>query len=192
MLMNSLARLLFQTTTVVEETHTEAPSGIDLVLPEINELIAGVIAFSIVFVAVWVWARPAIARTLAARQDAITGQLKAAETTKLEAEGLLSDYKQQVAGARDEANRIVEDARRSADTLRTESAARAAAEAAEIVRKARDEAAGEKERAAAAIRTEVAALSMAVAEKAVAGAVDAKAQQKLVEQYIAELGAVHP
>ena len=46
--------------------------------------------------------------------------------------------------------------------------------------------------AAAAIRDEVASLSLAVAEKAVAGAVDAKAHKKLVEQYIAELGALRP
>ena len=176
----------------LQEVVVDEPSGLDLVLPEMNELIAGIIAFSIVFVMVWVWARPAIARTLAARQDAITGQLKAAETTKLEAEGLLTDYKKQVAGARDEANRIVEAARRSAAALRSEPVERAETEAADIVRKAREEAAGEKERAAAAIRTEEAALSMAVAEKAVAGAVDTKAQQKLVEQYIAELGALRP
>lgn len=189
MTLNMLARILFQ---VVEEPHTEEPSGVDLVLPEINELIAGVIAFSIVFVFVWVWARPAIARTLAARQDAIIGQLKAAETTKIEAESLLTDYKKQVAGARDEANKIVEDARKNAESLRAETMERTNTEAADIVRKAREEAAAEKDRAAAAIRAEVAALSLAVAEKAVVGAMDAKAQQKLVEQYIAELGGLRP
>lgn len=165
----------------------EEPSGVDLVLPEINELIAGVIAFAIVFLVVWLWARPAIARTLAARQDAITGQLTAAETTKVEAESLLADYKQQVAKARDEANQIVEEARRTADALRGDLVAKAEAEAAEIVRKARDEAAEEKARAAAAIRAEVASLSLAVAEKAVAGAMDAKTQKTLVDKYIAEL-----
>lgn len=189
-MLNLLGRLLLQAGEVVEEPQAAEPSGLDLVLPEINELIAGVIAFAIVFVVVWVWARPAIARTLAARQDAITGQLQAAETTKLEAQSLLDDYRKQVAGARDEANRIVEEARRAAEALRKDTATRADAEAADIVRKAREEAAGERERAAAAIRAEVAALSLAVAEKAVVGAVDAKAQQKLVEQYIAELGGL--
>lgn len=163
------------------------PSGLDLVLPETSELIAGVIAFSIVFLAVWLWGRPAINRTLTARQDAITGQLTAAETTKVEAESLLADYKQQIAKAKGDANKIVEDARHSAEALRTDIVAKAEAEAAEIVRKARDEAADEKSRAAAAIRAEVASLSMAVAEKAVAGAMDAKIQKGLVDQYIAEL-----
>jgi len=187
-MLNVLARIAFQT----GEVPVEEPSGIDLVLPEINELIAGIIAFSIVFVVVWVWARPAIARTLAARQDAIVGHLKAAETTKLEAEGLLADYKAQLAKARDEANRIVEEARRTADALRSETVSKASDEASEITRKAREEAAGERERAASAIRDEVASLSMAVAAKVVAGAVDAKAHAKLVEQYIAELGALRP
>lgn len=165
----------------------EEPSGVDLVLPEINELIAGVIAFAIVFLVVWRWARPAIARTLDARQAAITGQLKAAETTKHEAEGLLADYKQQVAKARDEANQIVEEARHTGEALRADMVAKATAEAAEIVRKARDEAAEERSRAAAAIRAEVASLSLAIAEKAVGGAMDAKTQKTLVDKYIAEL-----
>ena len=188
-MFNVLARIAFQ---VGEVTPPEVPSGTDLVLPEINELIAGIIAFAIVFLVVWFKGRGWISRTLAARQDAIIGQVKAAETTKLEAESLLADYKQQIARARDDANRIVEDARRTAETHRSETTARADTEAAEIVRKAREEAAGEKQRAAGAIRDEVATLSLAVAAKAVAGAVDAKAHKKLVEQYIAELGALHP
>jgi len=182
-------RLLAQ---VTEEPAPAEPDGIQLLLPATPELIAGLLAFAIIFFFVWKWVLPVVDKRLEARQQAITGQLVAAENTKLEAEGLLTDYKRQVAGARDEANRIVDEARRTAESLRGETVARANAEAADIVRKARDEAAGEKERAAGAIRTEVAALSMAVAEKAVAGAVDAKAHQKLVDQYIAELGALRP
>lgn len=163
------------------------PSGLDLVLPETSELIAGIIAFSIVFLFIWLKARPAISRTLEARQQAITGQLTAAEATKVEAESLLADYRQQIARAKDDANRIVDEARQAADAHRQDVIARAEADAAEIVRKARDEASEEKARAAAAIRAEVAALSLTVAEKAVAGAMDAKAQKSLVDKYIAEL-----
>lgn len=182
-------RLLAQ---VAEEPAAAEPDGIQLLLPATAELIAGLLAFAIIFFFVWKWVLPVVDKRLEARQQAITGQLVAAENIKLEAESLLTDYKRQVAGARDEANRIVDEARRTAESLRGETVTRANAEAADIVRKARDEAAGEKERAAGAIRTEVAALSMAVAEKAVAGAVDTKAHQKLVDQYIAELGALRP
>ena len=187
-MIHHLVTLLGQ---VTEEPVSE-PEGIELLLPATSELIAGLLAFAIIFLFVWKWVLPSVDKRLEARQQAIVGQMKAAETTKLEAESLLEDYRKQVAGARDEANRIVEEARRTADTLRAETVSRAGAEASEIVRKAREEASSEKDRAASAIRAEVAALSMTVAEKAVVGAVDAKAQQKLVDQYIAELGGIRP
>ena len=180
-------RLLAQ---VTEEPHVEEPGGIELLLPHTSELIAGLIAFGIIFVFVWKWVLPKVDQRLAARQEAITGQLRAAEASKQEAQTLLDDYRKQLSGARDEANRIVDEARRTADGVQADTVAKANAEAADIVRKARDEAVAEKDRAAAAIRAEVASLSLAVAEKAVAGAIDAKTQQKLVDQYIAELGGL--
>lgn len=182
-MLTLLTRIAYQ----AGEEVAEEPSGLDLVLPEINELIAGVIAFAIVFVVVWVWGRPAIDRMLTARQEAITGQLTAAEATKHEAESLLMDYKQQLAKAREEANRIVEEARRSADALRSDVVGKAEAEAVSIVRKAREEAASERERAAAAIRDEVATLSLDLARRVVGESVDAAAQKKLVDRYISEL-----
>ena len=166
----------------------EPPEGIDLIIPEINELIAGVIAFTIVFVVVWVWARPAISKTLAARQDAITGQLTEAEKAKVEAESLLTDYKEQLAQARQEADRIVEEARQTAESLRSDMVAKAEAEAAAITQRAREEAAAEKERTAAQMRDEVAALSLQVAQKVVKETVDAGAQRALVDRYIDEVG----
>jgi F-type H+-transporting ATPase subunit b len=165
----------------------EEPSGIDLLIPEQSELIAGLLAFVIIFVFVWKWVLPAANRAMEARQQAITGELQAAEQSKHEAESLLDDYKKQVAGARDEANSIVEEARQTAESLRAEMIARAEAEAAEITRKAREEASAERDRASSAIRDEVASLSLAVAQKAVGDAVDAKAQKTLVDRYIAEL-----
>ncbi len=189
--MNLFAPIL-RMAQVEGETTTTEPDGIQLLLPATAELIAGLIAFTIIFVFVWKWVLPMVDKRLEARQQAIVGQLTAAEETKREAEGILADYKAQLAKARDDANRIVEEARRTADALRSETMSKASDEASEITRKAREEAAGERERAASAIRDEVAALSMAVAEKAVAGAIDTKAQAKLVEQYIAELGALRP
>src|SRR3989304_3055556 len=103
---------------VEETTPVDEPSGIDLLLPPTSELIAGLIAFVIIFAFVWRWVLPAGNRTLEARQQAITGQLTAAEEAKREAESLLADYKAQLAKARDEANRIVEEARSTGETLR--------------------------------------------------------------------------
>ena len=160
------------------------PEGIDLVLPEFEELIAGIIAFAIVFILIWWKVRPAIAETLENRQEAITGQLTEAEKAKQEAQSLLDDYKQQLATAKQEANQIVDEARQDADRVKSDIVTRAETEAAEIVGKAREEAAAEKERVAGQLRDEVMTLSMALTQKVVAEGIDESTQQRLVEQFI--------
>ncbi len=173
---------------LAEEAVVEESSGIDLLLPESSELIAGIIAFSIIFFFVWKWVIPAADKTLAARQEAITGQLTQAETTKQEAASLLDDYKKQLAQAKSEANTIVENAREAGDALRTDMVGKAEADAESIRVKARSDAAAERDRAATQIKDEVAALSLELAQKVVAGTVDESAQQALVDRYIDDVG----
>jgi F-type H+-transporting ATPase subunit b len=165
----------------------DEPEGIDLILPATEELIAGVIAFAIVFLGFWFLVRPRMSTMLAARQQAITGKLEEAEKAKGEAESLLEDYKAQLAEARVQAGSIVDEARQQAETVRSEIVSRAEAEAAETVSKAREEAASERERAAGAMRDEVASLSLAIAKKVVGDSVDEKTQRSLVDRYIDEL-----
>ena len=129
--------------------------GLSLVLPHTKELIAGIVAFAIVFFFVWRKALPAINRILEARQQAISGQLDDAEKAKTEAENLLADYRAQLAEAKSEGNRIIEEARTAAEQLKTDMVARAEAEAAQILAKAREEAENEKARALAEARHEV-------------------------------------
>ena len=56
------------TLAILAQEPEETSSNVSLVLPETNELIAGIVAFAIVFFFVWKWALPAINRTLEARQ----------------------------------------------------------------------------------------------------------------------------
>ena len=182
-MLNLLAPVL----VLAEEAGVEESQGIDLLIPETSELIAGILAFSIIFFFVWKWVMPAVNKSLEARREAITGQVTEAEKTKAEAEALLADYKEQVAGARSKANEIVDDAKVTAEGVKSDIVAKAEAEAAEITRKAREEAAAEKERATAAIRNEISSLSMELAQKATAGAVDEKAHRALIDQYLEDL-----
>ena len=168
----------------------EEPEGIDLILPETKELIAGIIAFGIVFLFVRLWAWPALQEMLENRRQAITGQLEEAEKVKREAESLLADYQSQVAGAKEEANQIIDEARTTADSMKGEIVARAEAEAASVLEKARADVAAERSRAAAALQSDVANLSLDMAEKVVAGSIDRKAQEALVERYLDELGGL--
>ena len=175
-------------TVLILAAEEEAEEGnIALVLPETYELIAGIIAFGIVFFFVWKWAFPAINRSLENRQQAISGQLKEAESAKVEAQSLLDDYRAQLADAKGEANRIVEEARAQAEAVRSEVVSRSEAEADEIVAKARADAASEKTRALQEARREVAGLSIDLAEKVVGESLDRQTQQALIERYLADL-----
>ena len=111
------------------ETHAEEPQGIDLLIPETSELIAGILAFTIVFFFVWKWAVPSLNKTLEARQAKIRREYEAAEAAKVEAQSLLDDYQDQLAGAKDEATGIVDEARTAGDQVKSDIVARAEVEA---------------------------------------------------------------
>lgn len=172
-----------------EAEHAEEASGIDLLLPrDINEIIVGVIAFLIVFGFIWRVASPALNEMLENRQKAIKADLEAAEAKNTEAEALKEDYATQLASARDEANRIVEEARQAGESARADIVARAESEAEVIKSRAHEEIESERDRVATAMRREVAGLSLDVAEKIVGRNLDRSSQQALVDQFIDELG----
>ena len=170
--------------------HSEEASGTDLLLPVWEELIAGLLAFSIVFFFVWKFAVPAFNELLENRQKAIRADLDAAEAAKQEAETLRADYREQLSGAREEAARIVEAARQAGESVKADIVAKASEEADAVKARAQEELSGERERAASAIRRQVADLSLDVAEKVVGSSLDRSTQQALVDRYIDELGGV--
>lgn len=161
--------------------------GLDLLLPAPNELIAGIIAFAIVFFFIWRWAVPAFNTMLEQRQAAIAGQMSAAEKAKQEAESLLSDYKAQLADSKAEGNRIIEDARATAEQMKTEMLARAEADAQQIIAKAREEAENERDRALADARKQVGSISVDLASQIVGASLNPETHQALINRYLADL-----
>jgi len=162
-------------------------SGLFLIFPEIHELIWGIVSFAVLAFFLWKFAGPAMNRMLNARQQAIVGGLQEAEQAKQEAQGLLDDYRQQLANAKDEGNRIIEEARQTAETMRQEMTAKASSEADEIVVKARAEVVAERDRALTEVRQEVADLSIDLAERVVQGSLDRETQRGLIDRYLDEL-----
>ena len=163
------ALLFLQETEQISEEPAEESGGIDLLLPATEELIAGIIAFAIVFFFVWKWAIPALNKALEARQAALQAQYDAAEAAKTEAESLRADYERQLADAKAETNRMAEEARDSADEVKAGIIERAEAEAEQIKSRAQDE---------------------LVAERVTGLALDDDSQRELVDRYIDELGGV--
>ncbi len=117
-------RLLLAAT---EETggHADEPSGLDLILPATEELIWGIVAFAVVFYVLNKFAFPALRKNVEARDKQIQGDLEQAEHAKQEAQRQLEEYKRQLADARGESNRIIEEARQSAEQVRKDLIAKA-------------------------------------------------------------------
>ncbi|MGH8946475.1 MAG: F0F1 ATP synthase subunit B [Acidimicrobiia bacterium] len=165
----------------------EEGGGLDLLLPAVPELIAGIVAFSIVFFFVWRFAAPALNRLLEQRQAAISGQIAEAEKAKSEAESLRRDYQTQLDQAKAEANRIIDEARDRAEQISADIVSRAEAEAEQIREKAREEASAERARALAEARTQVGNISVDLAEKILGESLDSESHQSLIDRYLADL-----
>lgn len=164
----------------------EAPNPL---IPEINEVIWGGLAFLTV-VAFLTWKGvPAIKKTMVARSERIAADLAAAEAQRVEAEATAAEYQAKLADARSESARIVEEARQAADTVRTDLIAKAEADAAEVRARAVADAEATKAQVMADLRGEVTALAIGAAEQVVGRNLDEATNAALVEAYIDQVGA---
>lgn len=164
----------------------EAPNPL---MPEINEVIWGAVGFFTVLIFIAKFGYPAIKKTMAARSERIAGDLQAAEAQKVEAEGILATYKTQLADARNESTRIIEEARQTADELKRELQARAEADIAEMRARAAADIEAAKVQAIADLRGEVTALAIGAAEQVVERNLDRDTNVALIESYINQVGA---
>jgi F-type H+-transporting ATPase subunit b len=164
----------------------EAPSPI---LPPANELIWGSISFVLLFLALAKFAYPAIKKAMEDRADRIRSDLEAAEGAKAEAEGVLTEYRSQVANAKGEAGRIIEEARQQADAMKREQEQRLQTELAGMRERAAADIESAKTQALADLRNEVAELAIGAAEAVVQRSLDPQTQRQLVDQYIDQLGS---
>jgi len=158
------------------------------IVPETKEIVWAAIAFVLVFALLAKFAWPAIKKGLQDREDKIRGDLEQAETVRTQAETELADYQRQLADARNEAGRIIEEARQSADQVRKDLIARAEADAAAIRAKASDDIRAASERAMADVQAKVSDLSIELAERIVQQNLDRDTQIQLIENYINEVG----
>jgi F-type H+-transporting ATPase subunit b len=173
-------------------THTSTEEGghkddFTPVMPHVGELIAAAIFFVTLFVIVSRVVLPKLNATLAAREQALAGQLTAAETTRADADQVLAEYRAKLADAQAEGNRIVEEARRTAESIAAERRAAAEAEAQALVARAQADIQAERDRAIGALRSELAGLSIDLASRVVGRSLDSEAQRSLVDSYIDQL-----
>jgi F-type H+-transporting ATPase subunit b len=160
--------------------------GISL-LPDISELIWGLVAFLLLMGVMIKLVFPKLNATLVERAAAIQGKMEEADRTLQESEDAKRRFEANIADARGEANRIIEEAKSTADQILAEARNRAEVEAAQIVERARTEISAERERVVQELRGEVATLSVELAGKIVERELDAATHSSLVDEYINRL-----
>ena len=163
----------------------EAPNPL---IPEVNEIIWGTLAFLVLLVAMWKWGVPAVKNMEQQREDRIRNDLEAAERTRAEAEAEKATYDASLADSRNEAARIVEEARQSAEAVRRDLIAKAEAEAQEIRNRATADISNQTAQAMAELRGEVATLALDLAGRIVEKNLDDDTNRQLVNSFIDQVG----
>jgi F-type H+-transporting ATPase subunit b len=164
----------------------EAPSPIT---PATNELIWGSISFVVLFFLLWKFAYPGLKKGMDDRAERIRQSIDDAESAKTEAQTVLDEYKAQLADARNESARIIEESRQQADALKRDQQARLQTELADVRQRAHSEIEAAKAQALADLRSDVGEIAIGAAEVIVQHNLDRDTQVQLIENYINQVAS---
>ena len=165
----------------------EEGGGSFLVSPDLGLMIWTVILFFATMFVLYKFAFPPIAEALEKRANAVRENIEASEKTRAEADELLSEYRQRLKEAREQADDIVVRARKASEAAVAEAAAEGKAKREELVAAARRDIETETRRSLEQIRKEVADLTVLATEKITRKSLDDADQKRLVEEALAEV-----
>ena len=148
------------------------------------------VAFVVLLVLLTKFAFKPIAQALDRRGEAIKKSIEDAEKQRAEAKKLMEDYQKQVADARNEAGKIIEEARQLGERVRKEVVEKANSEASAVAQRAQEEILRQKEKGIQEMKDTVAALSVQIASKVIEKEVNEATHRQLVENLIKDLGKI--
>lgn len=125
------------------------------------------------------------------RKNYIHDNLEASKEAKEEAEKIREEYLANKNNAREEAQQIIEQATKIAEQEKNNIIDQAKTETKKISEEMQREIKAEKEKAMAEVRQIIVSTSMLAAEKIVARNLDAKDHEKMIDEFIKEVGEVH-
>jgi F-type H+-transporting ATPase subunit b len=158
------------------------------ILPLWQEIVVGIIAFTVLCVVLMKFVFPRMEQTFQARVEAIEGGIKRAEAAQAEANRVLEQYKAQLAEARGEAAKIRDDARIDAEGIKQEILERAREEADRVIAAGKDQLAAERQTIIRDLRGYVGELSVELASKIVGESLADEARRKgTVDRFLSGL-----
>jgi F-type H+-transporting ATPase subunit b len=145
------------------------------------------ITFLILLALLYKFAFNPLMRLQKKRQDEIHQAIHDAESLRDEAHELLSNYKQQLAEAREEAAAIVDRARKAGESTKAEVLEETRVQAEATLAKARQQIERDTNQALQRIREEVADLTLAATEKVAGKSLTEEDQLRLIQEAINEI-----
>ena len=149
-------------------------------------LVAGSFLLLIVLIKKFAWDN--ITRTFEQRAKKISDDIDGAESARQKAEDLAQKRETELAGSRQEATTIIENAKETAEKNKAGILADAADEAGRLKEKANQEIAQTKAEALNSIKGDVADLTVNLASKILGQKLDQEAHKELIDRYIDKLG----
>ncbi|MED5047005.1 F0F1 ATP synthase subunit B [Bacillus siamensis] len=122
------------------------------------------------------------------REDHITGEITSAEQRNKEAQKLIEEQRVLLKEAKQESQSLIENAKKLGEKQKEDIIQAARAESERLKEAARTEIVKEKEQAVSALREQVASLSVLIASKVIEKELDEQAQEKLIQDYLKEVG----
>lgn len=122
------------------------------------------------------------------REELIAGEIENAEKSRKEAAKALEEQRNLLKQARTDAQELIENAKKQGDIQREDIITTARAEANRLKENAKLEIEQQKEQAVTAIREQVASLSVLIASKVIEKELNEADQQKLITEYIEQIG----
>jgi F-type H+-transporting ATPase subunit b len=169
----------------VAEVEEEGGSPLTRVIPGL--MIWTLIVFGITLFVLWKFAFGPIQKVIDERRARIRQALEEADHTRSEARRLLEEHRELRARARGEAEEILGEARRVAESMRERVREETEADRRRRLEETRKQVEAETQRALEQIRAEIAGLALVAAERVTRQSLGKPEQKKLIEDAIAEL-----
>ena len=153
-----------------------------------GELVIGIVCFAILVFVLQKFAWPMFEKAYAARTEAIEGGIAKAEQAQADAAAALERYNQQLAGAREEAAKIREEARVQAQSIHDDLVAKARAETERIAAAGQAQLDAQRAQIVAELRGDLGRTAVELAGKIVGESLEDEARQRrTVGRFLAEL-----
>jgi F-type H+-transporting ATPase subunit b len=151
-------------------------------------LISQIVNFLLLLVILRVFLYKPIVNMLDKRRETIRTQLEEADTARSEAEAAKQEYEKQLEEAKEERRSMLAEAREQADKMREEILEKARGEAQALVAKTEEDMEALRRQTIVGAQGEIVELAMAAAGKVVGESLDEKAQRRLIQEFISEVG----